>query len=122
MGIYARLLGFALQHKLIIIGMTLLIFAGSFYLFNKYVTRGRIWSWGQDTYLVVYVRMPVGSEISRADTIAKEFEAMLVGHSAIDRIYTNVSSENVRIEITFPKAVPFSVQPLILKEQLTNPP
>ncbi|NIR51311.1 efflux RND transporter permease subunit [candidate division KSB1 bacterium] len=119
-GFYPRLLAFALRHKLFVISLILLIFAGSYHLFDKYVTKGRIWSWGEDTYLVVSVNMPTGAEIKRTDAIAKHFETHLVGNKNIEKIFTNVSAENARIHITFPRKVQLTAAPLILKEQLTN--
>lgn len=100
--------------------VTLLIFAGSYYLFDKHVTKGRIWSWGEDTYLVVTVNMPTGAEIERTDAITRHFEEHLVVDKNIDKIFTNVSPENARLHITFLREVQLTAVPLILKEQLTN--
>lgn len=117
---YPRVLAFALCHKFFTLFLTLSIFVCSFYLFNKYVTKGRIWSWGEDTYIAIFINMPVGAEIDRTDAIARNFEKYLVGNQVIEKTFTNVSPEFARIEITFPKAVQRSAIPLILKEQLTN--
>lgn len=118
--IYLRILRFALWHRLLVIFLTLVLFAGSYYLFDKYVTKGRIWSWGQDTYLVVFIRMPGGAELERTDAIVRNFEQRLVAYPKIDKIYANVTPEYARIEITFPREVQLTAFPLILKEELTN--
>ncbi|GBE27610.1 Efflux pump membrane transporter BepE [bacterium BMS3Bbin03] len=117
---YVRFLAFFLRHKGFTIFVTLLLFAGSYYLFDRYVTKGRIWSWGEDTYLLVTIRMPTGSEIARTDSLAVFFESKLVGHPNIDKTYTDVYPEYARIEIQFAPAVRYTAFPLILRDRLIN--
>ncbi|MFQ5676611.1 MAG: efflux RND transporter permease subunit, partial [bacterium] len=119
-GSYHRFLALALRQKSLTIFLTLAIFAGSYTLFDKYVTKGRIWSWAADTYLVAYINMPTGAEISRTDEIVKKFEESVVENTNISRVFANVTSDYGRVEITFPEKVQQSAFPLILKEQLTS--
>ncbi len=118
--IYPRFLALALRQKSLTIFLTLLIFSGSYYLFDKHVTKGRIWSWGEDTYLIAQINMSTGAEISRTDEIVRKFEESLQGNPNIKKVYANVTSEFGRVEITFPEQVQRSAFPLILKEKLTS--
>jgi len=116
---YAYLLGWTLRHRFVTIFLTLAVFAGSYYLFDRYVTKGRIWSWGSDTYIVVFINMPVGSELERTDKIVGAFEASVTGEGRVDKVFTRISPEFARMEITFPKQVQYTAFPLMLKERLT---
>jgi len=117
---YQNLVRWVLRHKALTLLMAGLAFAGSFYLFDKYVTKGRIFGWGRDDYLVVSISMPTGSELERTDKIARFFEQKLLGNPDLKRILTNVYEEYARIEITFPEEVKATATPLILKEYLTT--
>lgn len=116
---YILILGWTLRHKVLTIILTIALFVSSYYVFDKYVTRGRIWSWGEDTYIVVFIRMPVGSELARTDAVVRKFEANIVGLPQIKKVFTNVMPEFARMEVTFPREVQYTALPLILKEKLT---
>lgn len=118
-GFYPKLLAWALRHRFFIIFLTVSLFVGSYYLFEKFVTKGRIWSWGEDTYIVVFINMPIGSEIGRTDEIIRQFEASVVGNSKVAKVFTTVSPDFARMDVTFPLDVQRSLFPLLLKEQLT---
>lgn len=116
---YTRLLAWSLRHRFVVIMLTVGLFAGSYYLFEKFVTKGRIWAWGEDTYIVVFIHMPTGSEIERTDEIVRKFEDSVVGNSKVAKVFTTVAPEFARMEITFPPDVQRSIFPLLLKEQIT---
>ncbi len=95
------------------------LFGGATYIFLKEVTRGSPWKWGEETYIVVWTRLPTGAQLERADAIARFFEERVVGQSQVERVFTRVSAEYANLRITFPKAAQFSAYPLIMKEQLS---
>ncbi len=117
---YQRGIRWALRHRFIMIFVTLLCFLGSFHVFNKYVTKGQIWSgWGSDTYVAVSVGMPAGADIENTDEVARFFEEKLVGQSGVEKFVTNIYKERAYIRITFPDSLHFTAVPLIVKENLT---
>jgi len=111
-------LKWALEYRWWVVAGVVLLFAGSYFLFNKYVTRGAIWRWHDATYLSVWIRMPEGSDLAETDRIAREFEKVLVGHPELKRIQTNVSKETASIDIRFPRHLELTSVPLIWKEVL----
>lgn len=117
---YERYLRWAIHYRWMVLAAAVLLLAGSYYLFDKHVTRGTIWRWGESTCLRVYVRMPVGSELRETNRVAREFENKLVGHSDLKRVQVEINQDWARIDITFPKELEFSAVPLVWKELLIN--
>lgn len=119
--LYKRGLTWALQHRGAIILATIVIFIGSYFIFDKYVTKGRIWSgWGGDTYLSLYIRMPAGADIESTDQVARFFEDKLLQEQGIEKFSTQVTSEYAYLRINFPDSLQFTAIPLIVKENLTG--
>ncbi len=116
---YRFLLRKALAWPLVVLVAAGGLFYFSYDQFDKNVTRGEIWRWDGDTYLICWARLPRGAELQRADDIARTFEEKVVGLPGVKRVSTYVYPERVRIRIDFPKAVQLSAYPLILKEQLS---
>ncbi len=118
--IYERGLSWGLSHKFIILSAAILCFIGSYYLFNKYVTKGTIWGrWGSDTYVSVWVRMPAGADIENTDKVARFFEEKLIDQEGVSKFTTQVTRERVSLRISFPDSLQFTAIPLIVKEKLT---
>jgi HAE1 family hydrophobic/amphiphilic exporter-1 len=117
--LYARYLRLSLRHKWFVAAAALALFVGSFYIFDKKVPRGQPFSWGRDTYLVVYVQMPSGSELEATDAVVRSFEEKLVGRPHLDKVTAEVYPEWARLRITFPPEIELTPEPLILKEKLS---
>ncbi len=117
--LYKELLRHILHWRWVVILLALGIFGGATYIFLKEVTRGSPWKWGEETYIVVWARLPTGAQLERADAIAQFFEERVVGQSQVERVFTRVSAEYANLRITFPQAAQFSAYPLIMKEQLS---
>ncbi len=117
---YQRGLTWALQHRWVIILITIAIFIGSYLLFDKYVTKGRIWSgWGGDTYIGVYIRMPAEADIESTDQVARFFEDKLLQEPGIEKFSAQVSNEYAYLRVNFPDSLQFTAVPLMIKENLT---
>lgn len=116
---YKKLLSYLLRWRWVVILLALGMFGGATYIFLKEVTRGSPWKWGEETYIVVWARLPTGAQLERADAIARFFEERVVGQSQVERVFTRVSAEYANLRITFPQAAQFSAYPLIMKEQLS---
>lgn len=118
---YQAVLRWIIQHRGIVIISALLILGGSSYLFQKYVPKGRIFSWsGMDTALFVRIGMPKGAELERTDAIIRTFENEAVGKPYVDKVSTTVLPEQASLRITFLRHVRRTAYPLILKERLIN--
>ena len=117
---YSTFLKVILKYRIATVLCAVLIFSGSYFLFDKYVTKGRIWSsYGDDTYIRVNIKMPEGSEIEQADMIARMFENKILGNPYVAKVSTQISREYVTIRVDFPDSIKFTVKPLILKDMLT---
>ena len=116
---YKRLLNRIIRWRWVTILLTLAAFGGATFIFLKDVTRGSPWKWGEETYIVVWARLPTGAQLERADAIAKFFEERVVRQSQVERVFTRVAAEYANLRITFPPAAQFSAYPLIMKEQLS---
>ena len=97
----------------------LVLVAVSWWVFDRYVTRGPIWSWQERTRLGVSIYLPQGTPLERADEAARRFEKLVVGRPGVERVFTRVWRERATITITFPDSVVYTAFPLILKEELT---
>ena len=118
--IYEKGLNWALSHKFIILILAILCFIGSYYLFDKYVTKGTIWGrWGADTYVSVWARLPAGADIENTDKVAQFFEEKLIGVKGVSQFSTQVTRETAFLKINFPDSLQFTAFPLIVKEKMT---
>ncbi len=115
---YRSYLVASLRHPGAVALCALAIFVGSFYLFDKKVPRGQPFAWGRDTYLVVYVQMPSGSELEMTDAVVRSFEQAVVGRPHLEKVTAEVYPDWAWLRITFPPEVELSPEPLILKEEL----
>jgi HAE1 family hydrophobic/amphiphilic exporter-1 len=117
--LYRGLLGFALDHPVLVILFTLAAFAGSYRLFDKHVVKGAVWGrWGQETYISIIINMPRGSELERTDALVREFEAKLATIPEIERFTASVWPERGYIRVTFPDSLEHTYVPVAIKEQM----
>jgi hydrophobic/amphiphilic exporter-1 (mainly G- bacteria), HAE1 family len=95
---------------------------GSTHLFFRCVRRGEVWRWGEETYLIVRVGMPPGTELERLNEVMHELEGELhpfLGN--IDFFETNIySNDEGQIRIEFPPTVQTGAFPHMLKGYLTG--
>jgi HAE1 family hydrophobic/amphiphilic exporter-1 len=126
---YAAVLGFTLRltkkrqwpiYPLITVGLAVVAFGSSFYVFHKYVNRGIVWGrWGgSDTYIDIQIRLPRGAELERVDELARFFEDKLKTMPEIERFTTYVQPEFGRMQVTFPDSLENTMVPVAIKEQL----
>ena len=117
---YQNFLKWIINHRGITTFLAFLILGASTYLFQKYVTKGRIFYWHGDTYISVNIEMPKGAEIKRTDQIARHFEKIALEEKKGQRVGTFVYPEFAYVRILFPRALRKTAYPLILKEKLIN--
>ena len=103
----------------VVIAMTGL--GGSYYLFDRYVTRGSVWGgggWGQQTYIAIQIRLPRGSDLERTDQLARYFEERLLTISEVDQFVTQAGQDFAQIRVTFPEALENTQVPVAIKDRL----
>jgi HAE1 family hydrophobic/amphiphilic exporter-1 len=126
---YAAVLGFTLRltkkrhwpvYPLITVGVAVVAFGMSAYVFDKYVNRGIVWGrWGgSDTYIDIQIRLPRGAELERVDELARFFEDKLKTLPEVERFTTYVQPEFGRMRVTFPDSLENTMVPVAIKEQL----
>ncbi len=118
---YRRMVTGTLRFPKVTVAVALLIFAGSAFLFQRYVNRGIVWGGlGQrETYVDVRITMPRGEELSRADELVRHFEARIAGMDDVASFVSRVQPGWGRIRITFPEDVERTEYPLAVQEELT---
>jgi len=117
---YSYLLGGTLRFPIITIIMAAVVLAGSWRLFDKYVTRGVLWRswWGEQTYIDVIIRLPRGAELERTDELARFFETKLRQTPEVEKFVTNAYPQYARITATFPDSLENTWIPVAIKEQM----
>src|SRR5690606_15301215 len=118
--LYAAMIRFTLRWPWLTVVAALLCLGGSYYLFDKYVTRGILWGrwWGEDTSISIQIRLPRGEEISRTDELTRYFEAKLAALPEVERFVTNVTPQYASIRVTFPDSIEHTLIPVAIKEQM----
>lgn len=115
---YEKFLRVLIRHPVEIIVILALIFVGSYRWFRKEVTLGYFFPWQYQQMLSVWVRMPPGTPIERADEVANKFEEKVLEAKYEKEMVTQVSTETTRIRISFPPEIEYSYRPYLLKEEL----
>lgn len=120
--IYSGLVRWTLHHSWATMAVALLAFAGSFHLFENYVTRGVVWGgiWGQETYIGIQIRLPRGSDLERTDQLARYFEDRLGEMGEVEQYTTNVQQQWASIRVTFPDELEATDVPVAIKDQLVS--
>ncbi|HEY0971041.1 MAG TPA: efflux RND transporter permease subunit [Gemmatimonadales bacterium] len=120
--LYAAMLRGTLRFPRATVLVAFLLVGGSWWVFDRYVTRGLVWGrWGGGDRSSVDVRItqPRGEELERTDEIARWFEEQVLGRDYVDRVTTRVFPQAAMLTITFPKDVERTGIPLAVKEELT---
>lgn len=93
---------------------------GSYYLFDEYVTKGRIWGggWGSDTYISISIRLPRGSDIERTDQLTRYFEERLRQMPEVEQFTSRIETDNSYTRVTFPDELEATSVPVSIKDQL----
>ncbi|HEX2167374.1 MAG TPA: efflux RND transporter permease subunit, partial [Longimicrobiales bacterium] len=98
----------------------LVLLGGSYHLFDKYVTTGRLWNFGGTlgSYLTININMQRGEELERVDAFARFFEERLEAMPEVERFITRVYAQNASIRVTFPEEYENTNIPLAIKEEM----
>jgi hydrophobic/amphiphilic exporter-1 (mainly G- bacteria), HAE1 family len=117
---YGGLVRGSLRFPWVAIALVVVALGGSWYLFDSYVTRGRVWSMGgsAQSVITISIRFPRGEELARTDDLARYFEDRLRPMPEVARFTTQVNAQSGMIRVTFPPELEYTAVPLAVKEQL----
>ncbi len=118
--LYSGMVRGSLRFPWTTVAVSLLALGGSWYLFDKYVTRGTVWRqwWEQESYINISVDLPRGEELARTDELVRFFEARLQQTPEVERFTTSVRPQAARIKVTFPDSLGNTGIPVAIKEQM----
>lgn len=118
--LYSTIIGFTLRHAWLAVTVAVLAFGGSYYLFENHVTRGVLWGGGMglDTYVLINIELPRGSDLERTDNLVRSFEERLGAIPEVERFSSTVRGTYGRITINFPDSLENTGVPMAIKEQM----
>lgn len=118
--LYSTIIGFTLRHAWLAVTVAVLAFGGSYYLFENHVTRGVLWGGGMglDTYVLINIELPRGSDLERTDNLVRSFEERLAAIPEVERFSSTVRGTYGRITINFPDSLENTGVPMAIKEQM----
>ena len=118
--LYSTIIGFTLRHAWLAVTVAVLAFGGSYYLFENHVTRGVLWGGGMglDTYVVINIELPRGSDLERTDNLVRSFEGRLAAIPEVERFASTVGGTYGRIVVNFPDSLENTGIPMAIKEQM----
>jgi multidrug efflux pump subunit AcrB len=117
---YGGLISGSLRMPWLTVAIALVALGGSWYVFDKYVSRGMIWgAWGDNRDRIsIQIIQPRGEEIARTDEMARFFEDRLRFIPEIQSFTTNVQAQRGDIQIYFPDSLQYTAIPVAIKEQM----
>lgn len=117
---YREVVGFTLRHPGLAITVTVLALGGSYYLFDKYVSRGTIWNGGRSgrTYISVDISLPRGSNLERTNDLVSFFEGKVQAIPEVESFTAQVTGERGGLRIFFPDSLENTGIPPAIKEEM----
>jgi HAE1 family hydrophobic/amphiphilic exporter-1 len=93
---------------------------GTSHLFFTKVTQGEVWDWGNETYLIVRVGFPQGTEIHRYDEVAAAIEREVrVQSQGVKKVTTRVVDDYASLKVDFDDSSAVTAIPYEMKNRLT---
>ncbi len=119
--LYSTIIGFTLRRAWLAVTVAVLAFGGSWYLFENHVTRGVLWGGGMDgldTYVLINIELPRGSDLERTDNLVRSFEERLAAIPEVERFSSIVTGTYGQITVNFPDSLENTGIPMAIKEQM----
>ncbi|MBX2990543.1 MAG: efflux RND transporter permease subunit [Bacteroidetes bacterium] len=93
---------------------------GASHLFFTKVTKGEVWEWGNETYLVVRVGFPQGTELHRYDDVARLIEREVqTAHEGVSLMTTRIVDDYASVRVDFDGKASMTALPYVVKNRLT---
>lgn len=93
---------------------------GASHLFFTKVTKGEVWEWGNETYLVVRVGFPQGTELQRYDDVARLIEREVrAARDGVSLMTTRIVDDYASVRVDFDEKSAMTALPYVMKNRLT---
>ncbi len=117
---YRDLVSLTVRFPWVAIFITAMSFGGSYYLFDRYVSTWAMWGGGrgEDTYILVNITLPRGSNLERSDQLMRYFEERVAEIPQVERYTADVYQQYATMRITFPEDVENTQLPPAIKSQM----
>lgn len=117
---YADLVSLTVRFPWVAITITAMAFGGSYYLFDRYVSTWAMWGGGRgdDTYILVNITLPRGSNLERSDQLMQYFEERVADIPEVERFTADVYQQFATMRITFPEEIENTQLPAVIKSQM----
>jgi HAE1 family hydrophobic/amphiphilic exporter-1 len=104
---------------------SLLVLAGSLWIFDEKVSKGSIFTPRADTTLRVAIGMPPGAEITRTDALLRRFEDIALDHEFrrrgwVDQVESFVREDRGFLAVRFHPAVALTAVPVTLEGEMSR--
>jgi len=104
---------------------SVLLFAGSVWVFDTQISTGSIFPPRTDTSLRVSLRFPPGADVAQADALISRFESHALDHAYraagyIDQVETQIREQSAAVTIRFHPAMATTTVPEILRDEMTQ--
>ncbi|PID26852.1 MAG: hypothetical protein CR982_07975 [Candidatus Cloacimonadota bacterium] len=109
-----------IKNKVMTIIFTLLIIISSWYLFDKYVDKGEIFSGKVPDTVALYVSMPTGSTIDMTDRIITGFEKSIEDMKGYKKFESYISSNFGQISVIYDEDSIYTVHPFEMEAKLVS--
>lgn len=117
---YRDLVSLTVRFPWVAIFITAMSFGGSYYLFDRYVSTWAMWGGGrgEDTYILVNITLPRGSNLERSDQLMRYFEERVAEIPEVERYTADVYQQYATMRITFPDEIENTQLPPAIKSQM----
>ena len=97
---YAATIGWTLRHPWVTVALAAGLFGGSTYLFDRYVTRGRVFGggFGTEEHITIAIALPRGSDLERTDQLTRFFEEKIAPIREVETWTARVGEQTVHAE------------------------
>jgi HAE1 family hydrophobic/amphiphilic exporter-1 len=119
---YRKALQRTLRRPWLTVGITVMMFAASYFVFQKYVTRGIVWQpwFAEQTYIAINIEQPRGEELDNTDGVVRYFESRLREYEEVERFVSQVSAQRANIRVTFPDSLERTDVPVAIRDALVS--
>jgi HAE1 family hydrophobic/amphiphilic exporter-1 len=120
--LYGGLIRGSLRMPWATVVLALIALGGSWYVFDKYVSRGIMWAGFRDQRdrIDISIIQPRGEELDRTDELARFFEDRLRHMPEVDRFVSRILPERGTINVYFPDSLQYTAIPVAIKEQMVQ--
>jgi HAE1 family hydrophobic/amphiphilic exporter-1 len=117
---YSDVVAYAVRFPWVAMTLVAVIFGGSYYLFDRYVSTWAYWGGRGDgrTYIDVRITLPRGSNLERSNQLMQYFEERVDPIPAIERYTATVRPEFATMQISFPDSIENTQVPVVIAEQM----